>query len=216
MIAQAPPAIVQIAERVQTQERGAVVYRLHRTFDVHAGPMHRHDDRVLAIACDGGQTVKVRVISEVVGGKSADAAAIAQLQTQYEHPKPEDVFHRPFDPKYVAEYSYRQVDAQTYAFTSSMRDGSHGDGTFHLDANGNVVSYQYTPLALPRYAKTGTVIDERSQVLPGFWAVTRETQQYSGHYAIFGGGADVSIAYESFTRYPDLASAVAALDAVTQ
>jgi hypothetical protein len=213
MVAQTPPAIIQIAQRVQSQERGAVVFRLRRIFDVHAGPMHRHDEMELGIASDGPRVVKVRVIRALTGGKAADARGIAQLEQQYEHPAPLDVFHRPFDVQYTGEYAYEAVDAHTYRFKGELRDGSHGDGTFSLDDAGNVIKYQYTPAVMPRYANSGTVIDERSQVLPNFWAVTGETQQYSGHYAIFGGGATVSIQYDSFRRYPDVNAAVAALDA---
>jgi hypothetical protein len=213
MVAQIPPAIVQIAQRVQSQERGAVVFRLQRIFDVHAGPMHRHDEMELAIASDDGRTVKVRVIRALTGGKAADDNGIAQIENQYEHPAPLDIFPRPFDPQYSSEYTYEATDAQTYKFTTPLRDGSHGNGSFSLDAGGNVVKYQYTPAVMPRYATSGTVVDERAQVLPNFWAVTRESQQYSGHYAIFGGGATVTIQYDSFRRYPDAGSAVAALDA---
>ena len=213
MVAQTPPAVVQIAQHVQSQERGAVVFRLQRIFDVHAGPMHRHDEMELALVNDDGRTVEVRVIRALTGGKAADANGIAQIENQYEHPAPLDVFHRPFDPQFTGEYAYEAVDAQTYKFKTSLRDGSHGDGSFSLDNEGNVVKYQYAPAVMPRYATSGTVVDERAQVLPNFWAVTRESQQYSGHYAIFGGGATVKIQYDSFRRFPDAASAVAALNA---
>lgn len=213
MVAQTPPAIVQIAQRVQIQERGAVVFRLQRIFDVHAGPMHRHDEMELAIVNDDGRTVEVRVIRALTGGKAADANGIAQIENQYEHPAPLDVFHRPFDPRYSSEYTYEAADAQTYKFAASLRDGSHGDGSFTLDNGGNVVKYQYTPAVMPRYATFGTVVDERAEVLPNLWAVTRETQQYRGHYAIFGGGATVTIQYDSFHRFPDAGSAIAALNA---
>lgn len=213
MVAQTPPAIVQIAQRVQGQERGAVVFRLQRIFDVHAGPMHRHDEMELAVASDGPHVVKVRVIRALTGGKAADASGIAQIENRYEHPAPLDLFHRPFDPQYTGEYTYEAVDAQTYRFKGSIRDSSHGDGTFSLDAAGNVVKYQYAPAAMPPYAHSGTVAGERAQVLPNFWAVTQETQQYSGRYAIFGGGATASIRYDAFRRYPDVNAAVAALDA---
>ena len=210
-VAAAPPAVVQIAQRVQSQESGIVVYRLHRVFDVHAGPMRRHDELTLAIAAQDGNVVRVRVLQASVGGKTPDAAGLAQIESQYEHPKPEDLFHRPFDVRYLAEYSYREVDAQTYAFTSAVRDSSHGDGTFKLDPSGDVVQYSYAPNALPQYTNRGTVTNIRTQVLPGYWALTRESHEYSGHYAIFGGGATVLITFDDFRRCPDLASAFAAL-----
>jgi hypothetical protein len=213
LIAQVPPAIVKIAQRVQSQEQGVVVCRYKRIFDVHAGPMHRHDEMTLALVNNGSTTVKVRVIQDVIGGKTADAQQVAQLENQYEHPKPGDVFNRPFDPKYMNEYTFEAVNAQEYKFSSTMHDSSHGSGTFDLDAQNNVVKYQYTPYVLPQYTNKGTVSDVRGPVLSDFWWVTQETQQYSGHYAIFGGGANVAITYDSFRRYPNVDAAIAALNA---
>jgi hypothetical protein len=214
MLAQTPPAIVQIAERTASQERAPIVFRLHRVFDVHAGPMHRHDDMLLAVASQDGNAIKVRVLHDLIGGKPADANAVAQVQNQYEHPNPGDVFHRPFDRRYIGEYAYTPVDARTYRFSSSVHDAAHGDGTFWLDAAGNVVKYQYTPYVLPKYTHSGTIVYQRAQVLPGVWAVTSETHEYSGRYAIFGGGATVAITCDTFSRYQNVASAVAALSAL--
>ncbi len=169
---------------------------------------------VLAVAIQDGRTLKVRVIRATTGGKSADAAGMSQIEHQYEHPAPGDSFHRPFDPLYANEYTFQQVDPSTYRFASSVRDGAHGTGTLSLDAAGNVVKYQYTPNVLPRYTSSGTIVGERSQVLPNFWWLTREAHAYSGHYAIFGGGATVIITYDSFSRYPDLASVLTGLTTV--
>jgi hypothetical protein len=216
MIAQAPAAVVQIAQRVSTQERGAIVYRLHRVFDVHAGPMHRHDDYLLAIAVDGTKTIKVRVIRATIGGKTADAATVSKIEDQWEHPKAGDVFHRPFDQRYLAEYTYEQVNPQTYHFTSSIHDAAHGSGTFSVDAAGNVVKYQYTPNVLPQYTSSATIDDTRSQVLPAYWGLTGETQQYSGHYAIFGGGATTVLTFDGYAHYTDSAAAIAALQGISE
>jgi hypothetical protein len=215
LVAAAPPPVVQIARRVQSQEQGIVLYRLHRLFDVHAGPMHRHDDLELAVVSRENDAIKVRVLHAFAGGKSLDDAQTRQLQDRYEHPRAEDVFHRPFDPAYVDEYSYQAVDAKTYRFTSVIHDGSHGNGTFWLDDDGNVVKYQYTPNVMPQYASSGTISDERTQVLPGLWQLTSEVWEFRGHYAIFGGGATARITCDSFERYADLTSAEAALDSVT-
>jgi hypothetical protein len=216
MIAQAPPAVVQIAQRVSNQERGVIVYRLHRVFDVHAGPMHRHDDYLLAIAANATQTLKVRVIHATIGGKTADAATVSKIEDQWERPKAADVFHRPFDPRYLGEYTYDVVDPQTYHFTSSIHDAAHGSGTFTVDAAGNVVKYQYTPNVLPPYTSSGTIYDTRSQVLPAYWGLTGETQQYSGHYAIFGGGATTVLTFDGYARYTDSAAAIAALQSISE
>lgn len=207
-----PPAIVQIAQRAQSQEKGVVVlYHLHRVFDVQAGPRHRHEDLELAVVSEATHTIKVRVLRSTVDGKASDETATRKIEDQYEHPNPGDVFHRPFDAQYLSEYSYKALDANTYRFTGLVRDSAHGDGTFSLDAAGNVVSYRYTPNALPKYSTSGTVQNDRAQVLPGIWQLTREAHQYSGQYAFVKGGATAVITYDSYVHYPDVASAEAAL-----
>lgn len=212
MIAEAPPAIVEIAQRTAHQETGVVLFRLHRVFDVHAGPMRRHDETELAVVSQDGRVVKVRVLRASEGGKTLDQERVAQIEEQYEHPKPNDVFHRPFDPAYLAEYTYQTVDSRTYRFASTLHDASHGNGTFSLDDDGNVVKYAYSPNVLPQYASSGTITYERAQVLPGLWAITRESHEYRGHYLFFGGGASAQIIYDSYARYSDPASALSALE----
>lgn len=215
MVTDAPPAVVQIAQRTARQEQGAVVYRLHRVFDVHAGPMRRHDDLVLAVASQDGRAVKVRVLSDSIGGKTASAQDVSKIEDQYEHPKPGDIFRRPFEPAYLNEYTYEPVDAQTYRFNSTIHDSAHGNGTFTVDGQGNVVKYQYTPNVFPPYSSSGGVSVQRSQVLPDYWFLTREDYEFRGHYAIFSGGATAVVTYDSFKRYPDSASAIAALQTIT-
>lgn len=212
VLADAPPAIVQIAQRVESQEQGIMLYHLHRVFDVHAGPSHRHDELDLALVTQDAAVVKVRVLRGSSDGKAFDEASRKQIESQYEHPNPQDVFHRPFDPAYLNEYTYQSADAKTYRFTSLLRDGSHGDGTFTLDDAGDVVKYVYTPNVLPKYAKSGTVTNDRSQVLAGSWRLTREAHEYRGRYFIFSGGATAVITYDSFERFADVPSALSALE----
>ncbi len=213
-VAVALPAIVtQAAQRTALTERGVVGWRTHRVFDVHAGPYSRHDDMIFAAVYQDGVLVKMHVIDQKVGGKETDAATKAQTEQKYEHPAPGDVFSRPYDPKFLNDYTYEAVDAHTVRFTTKIRDAGHGDGTFTVDSQFNVVSVRYTPAAMPQHATSGTVTDQRAQVLPNYWAVTQEVQQYSGRYAIFGGGATATITNSAFSRFPDLAAATAALDA---
>lgn len=214
MLVAAPPAVVQIAQHAKQQEQGIVLYRLHRVFDVHAGPMHRHDVMELALISQDDRVVKVRVLHADEGGKPLDQTRIAQIEDQYERPKPADIFHRPFDPDYLSEYTYQALDSTTYRFTSTQHDGGHGNGTLWTDEGGNVVKYQYAPNVLPKYATSGTITYDRSQVLPGVWALTREAHEYRGHYVIFGGGATAVITYDSYVRYPDLPSAETALEKI--
>ena len=206
-----PPAVVQIAQQVQRQSTGVVSCHLTRTFDAHVGPFRRHEELDLAIVSQDGKTVKVRVLRYQISGRDQDANARAQMEAKYENPNPRDVFHLPFDTRYLNEYTYGDTSQQTVHFVSQMQDSSHGDGSFSLDKDGDVVEMEYSPKVLPQYASAGTVTDDRAQVLPNYWSVTREVHHYRGHYAIFGGHADVDIEYSQFKRFPDVQSATAAL-----
>lgn len=212
--AAAVPALVTLAaERTQRFERGIVGFRMHRVFDVHAGPYHRHDDMLFAGVYEDGRLVKVRILQQQVGGKETDAQTKAQTAASYEHPAPLDVFARPFDPAHLGEYAYDLADARTVRFRALVRDAAHGDGTFAVDPDGDVVSVQYSPVVMPRYARSGTVTDHRAQVLPAYWTTVSETHHYGGRYAIFSGGADVTIEQSGFVRFATEAEAFAALDA---
>lgn len=213
-VAAALPAIVtQAAQRTRVAERGVVGVRVHRLFDVHAGPYSRHDDMEFAAVYQDGVLVRMRIIYQRVGGKDTDAATKAQTQQKYEHPAPGDVFQRPYDPRYLDDYDYEVVDPHTVRFKAKVRDAGHGDGTFTIDEASNVVSVQYSPTVMPQYARSGTVTYQRAQVLPQFWGVTKEVQEYHGRYAIFSGGATATITQGPFVRFADLGAAVAALDA---
>jgi hypothetical protein len=213
-VAVALPAIVtQAARRTQLSERGVVGVRVHRVFDVHAGPYSRHDDMEFAAVYQDGVLLKMRIIYQRTGGKDTDSRTKAETEQKYEHPAPGDVFDRPYDTRFLNDYDYEVVDAHTVRFKTKIRDAGHGDGTFTVDNAFNVVSVQYTPAAMPKYAKSGTVTGQRSEVLPQYWSTTREVQEYRGRYAIFSGGATATITQGPFTRFPNAAAATAALDA---
>lgn len=208
-----PAIVMQAPQRTQAGEQGVVGFRLERTFDVHAGPFHRHDELLLAVVDEDGRTIKVRVLRNNTGTHVASDSENAQLAEKYAHPDPGDVFYRPFDLRYGADYRCEMSDAHTVHFKSLVRDSNHGDGTFSVSDSGNVVAFAYSPNVLPQYSSSGTIADERSEVLPGYWAMTRETHRYSGRYAIFGGNATVLITQSHFQRFTDEASALASLDA---
>ena len=126
------------------------------------------------------------------------------MEQAYEKPKPGDAFEPPFDARYADAYSYREGTPQTIAFRSSLRDSAHGNGTFAYDSDHDVVWYAYQPNALPPHATSGTIVDQRSQVLPNYWAVTQETQQYRGHFGPFSGAATEQVDYSGFSRFPNL------------
>ena len=92
-----------------------------------------------------------------------------------------------------------------------MRDEAHGSGTFTYDADADVVTYTYAPNALPPHANAGTITDLRSEVLPDYWAVTQETQQYKGSYGPFAGSGPRQVDFSDFRRFADLESALGSL-----
>lgn len=187
-----------------------MAYRYDRVFSVSAGPSSRHDHLVFDGVNENGAVVRVRILQDVVNGKTAAASDAARTAYSYEHPKRGDVFEAPFDPQFAGLYSFRVMRPGTIQFTPMHPVYGTGAGTFSFDAKGNVTSYDYTPSVLPPHATTGEIIDRRRQVLPGYWAVTSEVQNYSGHYAIFGATGHLQITVSDFRRFPNVAAALRA------
>lgn len=200
-----------VAQKFAETNRGIVSFHLHRVFDVHAGFSKRHEDLVMDGVYSDGAIVKVHVSSYAIDGKPVDAATQTTLVQSYERPGPAAVFNLPFDPRYVAAYQYQSAGPQKIAFTSSLRDAAHGNGSFSFDATGNVLSCTYQPNVLPPHASSGQVTDRRSEALPGYWAVVEETQQYKGSFGPFPGAGTVEITFSDFHRFADLQSALRAL-----
>jgi|GEM_PF-1737916 len=202
---------MQVAQRYAQTSRGVVIARLHRIFDVRGGFSSRHEDLVMDVVYDDGELAKVRVWRYAIDGKAASAADVANLRYSWEHPKPGDALAPPFDPRYLNAYQYQRAGPATIAFSSSVRDAGHGSGRFSYDAQNNVVSFTYQPNVLPPHARSGEIEDRRSEVLPGYWAATDETQTYRGSYGPFAASGTITVIYSDFRRFPDLASAVQSL-----
>jgi hypothetical protein len=210
--ASAPPALTQIVQRYQQTSRGVVVFRMHRTLDVHGAFKKRHEDLVMEGVYQDGATVKVHVYSYTIDGHAASSSDVAALEESWDHPKASDVFAPPFDPNHVDGYQYQQGGGSTIYFNSSVQDAGHGRGSFTYNAQNDVVSVSYQPNALPPHASSGQITDVRSEVLPGYWAITQETQQYKGNYGPFAAAGTVQVAFSDFRRFPDLQSALRALN----
>lgn len=207
-----PAIVASVGQRFVQTSQGFVTFRLHRVFDVHAGPSSRHDDLVLNGVYQNGTIVSVHIVSDTIGGVAQSPDEIATAESQWEHPEPGDVFHPPYDPRFFREYAYRvNSAARTVGFKPLVNDGSHGSGSFGYDSKFNVVSYQYQPSIMPSHAKSGTVNGTRSPVLSRYWAATQELQQYTGRYALWSGGATVQYTWSAFTRYSTLLAAKRAI-----
>ncbi|MGB8908794.1 MAG: hypothetical protein WCC84_08605 [Candidatus Cybelea sp.] len=207
-----PPALTQIAQRYQQTSRGVVAFRMHRTLDVHGALKSRHEDIFMQGIYQDGATVKVRVNSYTIDGRAADASDVSSLEESWEHPKPGDVFAAPFDASHFDAYEYQQSGPSTIDFTSSVHDAGHGRGSFTYNAQNDVVAVAYQPNALPPHASSGQITDVRSEVLPGYWAITQETQRYKGNYGPFPAAGTLQVEFSNFRRFPDLQSALRALN----
>lgn len=206
-----PPIVASIGQRYVQTSRGVVAFRMHRVFDVHAGPSSRHDDLVFEGVYNDGTLASVHILSETVGGNAQTPQQIADDERQWIHPKPGDTLAKPFDPRHFREYRYGPLAPGRVSFAGTVNDAGHGTGSFAYDASENVTSYSYSPAVMPQYATSGTVTGTRRRVLPGYWTVTQEMQQFTGRYALWKGGATVQYTMSEFRRYPSLSAAVAAI-----
>lgn len=207
----APPALQQAAQRFAATTRGVVSYQLHRVLDVRAGFSHRHEDLSLRAIAVNGTIVRVRIDNYTIDGKTASAADTVSMAQAYEAPQPGQGFRVPFDARYVREYRYNAYAPHAIAFASNLQDAAHGNGAFAYDANYNVTWYTYQPNALPPHASSGTIVDRRAKVLPAYWGVTHETQDYKGSYGPFPGQAHEEVDFSGYRRFSNLQSALATL-----
>lgn len=210
-VASAPPVLTQVAHRFAQTSRGIVGFRLHRVLDVHAGFSKYHREIVLAGIYQNGRLVRVRVISYTIDGRPTDAGQQAALAQEYQNPKPGETFAAPFDARNFAAYSYQEQGPGTIAFSSTLHDAGHGNGTFTYDATNSVLACTYQPNVLPPHATWGEIADRWAEVLPNYRAVTQETQNYKGRYGPFAGTAIEQVDYSNFRRFSNLRSALNAL-----
>ena len=210
-VASAPPVLAQVAQRFTQTSRGIVSFRLHRVLDVHAGFSKYHRDIVLAGIYQNGRLVRVRVITYTIDGRPTDLQQQAALAQEYQNPKPGETFAPPFAARNFAAYSYQEQGPGTIGFASALHDAGHGSGTFTYDATHSVVAVTYQPNVLPPHATWGEIADRRAEVLPNYWAVTQETQNYKGRYGPFAGAATEQVDISHFRRFSNLRSALRAL-----
>lgn len=207
----APPTLEQVAQRFTAATRGVVSYQLHRVLDVRAGFSRRHEDLSMHVIAVDETIVRVRIESYAIDGHPASPADSQNMAQAYEAPQIGQRFRVPFDPHYRAEYHFSAMSPVTMAFTSTIRDAAHGNGSFTYDAGYDVVSYTYQPNALPPHASSGTIADKRAEVLPGYWALTHETQDYRGSVGPFSGRAHEDVDFSDYRRFADEQSALVTL-----
>ncbi len=204
-----PPIVSQVVQQFQRSGEGIVTCRYHRVFNVRAGPSGQTQDFTFDAIYEDGALVEVRMLSYTINGKNASTSQIQSTVQSYEHPKAGDVFEAPWRPAYAKDYNDAEKAPGTITFTATDRSYGHGDGSFRYDATYNVTAYTYSPTVMPEHATQGTVSGQLAEVLPGYWAMTQESQTYSGRYAIFAGHATVQIAQTNFHRFGTLSDAQA-------
>ncbi len=207
----APPVLEQVAQRFAATTRGVVSFHLHRVLDVRAGFSHRHEDLSMHVICVDGTIVRVRIERYTIDGKTASTADTASMAQAYQAPRPGQRFRVPFDAHYQTEYQFAASAPETMSFTSAFRDAAHGSGSFTYDTSYNVVSYSYQPNALPPHASAGTISDKRAEVLPGYWGLTHETQDYKGSFGPFSGRGHEDVDFSDYRRFADMQSALVTL-----
>jgi hypothetical protein len=205
-----PAIVTQIAQQAAQDERGVVSAQFTRNFSARAAFSSRHDSLSFTGVYQDGTLVSIHITKDTIGEKDADAAQRAQATDQYVHPRPAAVFHAPWDPRFLNEYSYTISSPTTIAFTSLVKDTSHGSGTFTIDGHDHVVSYQYVMSANWPYATFGQISGQRVEVLPGYWAMVSQTEEFRGRYSIFSGRASADVTQTSFQRFATVADAVRA------
>lgn len=211
MTANVPPIVMRAAERATHDHQGIVGYRLHQTTELHAARFYnRSDNFEMAVVFDGDTLVKVRIFSYTENGRDASEGDKAKIQAQLEERKPNSGFAVPFDARHFAEYRYVQ-NGMGALFISLARDDRHGDGEFVVNARGDVTRMTYTPDVLPKYATSASIVDDRSEVLPSFWATVREVQRYEGKYGPFHGYGEIVTQERDFNRFQNRAAALTAL-----
>ena len=178
------------------------------------GPLHKRVDVVIEAASDGRALVRVRVLRYAMDGKEQGDDDKRKLEAQLLDGQSKGGFAVPFDEAHTGEYAYA-VSGSTVAFTSLRRDANHGDGTFVVDAAGHVTTITYVPNVYPRFVSSGSVTDERAEVMPGFWASTRSDAEFGGRYLFIKGRASVVTEMSGYRRYPTRAAAEAAVEAAT-
>jgi len=99
------------------------------------------------------------------------------------------------------------VNPTTITFTSTVNDTAHGSGTFTIDGNGNVLTYQYAMSANLQYVTHSSISGQRAEIVPGCWAMTHELQQYAGRYHGIPGTATTEITQSQFARFSSVAEA---------
>jgi hypothetical protein len=218
------PPIVRLASRTYAaQIHGIVGMQRHFATQVRGGPIQHGEQSDSGQLMQNGRFVKIAYYHIARDGRPFSATQIAQRndQTNRDWAQGKVFFKEPYEPRYMTDYSYGRPQTACsscppgtigVAFTSSMRDGQHGNGMMYIDsAKRHVVKLTYTPNLLPPHASSGTVTELGGQALPNLWYVVRIDETYHGHAFLFSGTGTFTATFDHFRRFATLAAGEAAL-----
>lgn len=204
---------MRAAQLATKDHEGVVSLHLRQTSTISGGPIHQSSQIELVGVFDGEKLVRVRVLTLVENGRTADDEALAAKADEILRTENSGGgFAVPFDARHFSEYRYQAITPSVVQFTSLVRDANHGDGRFELSPAGQVVKLEYIPDVMPKYANAGTVTQYRAEVLPDFWATIRGDSRYTGHYGFISGSGDFGLTEDHFRRFATLREAIGAFE----
>lgn len=236
--AHAIPAIVQRAASVYSSETQGVI-GLQRHFEtvIHAGPLHYTEKSDSGFTMRDGSYLSLKYYEVADDGKpfSPNELGSRETQTKRDWAAGKIFFKEPYDPRYIGDYEFSEVTANSNPsgssaaatpactgcpagvvavnFSSSIHDIQHGSGTMWIDPNGaHVVRLTYTPNQLPPHATSASLTEISTQAMPGLWYVTRIEGYYTGRKFLLRGWATFTGTFDHFARFESGSEAADALE----
>lgn len=206
-----------VAAAYAADTKSIVTFVATSNLDAHGGPIHMRSFSETAYEEADGTPLRKRVLRAVDDGRTAGPDELAKRSATADVPSSRFGMHLPVVGAYVAEYTYSKprVDGDTVAvdFTTTIRDGAHGDGTLtYLRDENRIDSIVIRPAVLPTHATSMTTTLEFGRVDENRWDVVKVTHAFTGREAfITGGGTSVTI-YERYRSFATASAADAALD----
>ncbi|MBV8491484.1 MAG: hypothetical protein JO199_13235 [Candidatus Eremiobacteraeota bacterium] len=215
-----PKTVVAAAVATLTAERhGVTMNREHYAYG-ERGPGHnvRNERDELDLRKDG-RLVAIRILSESNNGNPASADQIAKDQAQDDRQLPADDYVLPTTASALSDYQFSAgactecpAGSEAIAFTSVVRDDSHGDGLVAIDlASKHVLWMQFSPSVMPSHVDSASVSMTFGRALPDLWDMLGEKSRYDGHMLFIHGYATVERTDSEYRRFASLDDGLRAL-----
>jgi hypothetical protein len=211
-----PDAIAQAVRALAAERRGVTAFHRHYAYE-ERGPGH---DKTLVVDSirvrENGRLAAVRLLDRIENGKPDSPEALAKAQADADKQLPGEDFRLPLAAEALSDYRFEVLPvcegcaagSVAIAFTSVVRDASHGDGTVTIDAAHHIAALAFHPSALPAHADSGSITIRFDRVLPDLWDVTVTHEHYTGHVLFLHGWGDVVQTDSAYRRYPSVEDAL--------